>query len=75
MKNIILLEQSMKKMREEYEAGRETLSENLDARVKIMDCIYPGTKLSFGDTEFRIKNKTNYCQDAKQGADVVMLPL
>ena len=75
MKNIILLEQSMKKMREEYEAGRETLSENLDARVKIMDCIYPGTKLSFGETEFRIKNKTNYCQYAKQGADVVMLPL
>ena len=28
-----------------------------------------------GDTEYRIKDKAVYCQYAKQGADVVMLPL
>lgn len=75
MKNMIMLEQSIKQMTEEYSEGKETLSENVDARIKITDCIYPGTKLSFGDTEYRIKDKNNYCQYAKQGADVVMLPL
>ena len=75
MKNLIMLEQSIRKMTEEYNAGKQTLSENVEARVKITDCIYPGTKLSFGDTEYRIKDKTVYCQYAKQGADVVMLPL
>ena len=75
MKNLIMLEQSIRKMTEEYNAGKQTLSENVEARVKITDCIYPGTKLSFGDTEYRRKDKTVYCQYAKQGADVVMLPL
>ena len=75
MKNLIMLEQSFKKMTEEYNAGKQALSENVEARVKITDCIYPGTKLSFGDTEYRIKDKAVYCQYAKQGADVVMLPL
>ncbi len=75
MKNMIMLEQSIKQMTKEYSEGKEALSENVDARIKITDCIYPGTKLSFGDTEYRIKDKNNYCQYAKQGADVVMLPL
>ena len=75
MKNLIMLEQSFRKMTEEYNAGKQALSENVEARVKITDCIYPGTKLSFGDTEYRIKDKAVYCQYAKQGADVVMLPL
>lgn len=75
MKNLIMLEQSMKQMTEEYNTGKQALSENVDARVKITDYIYPGTKLSFGDTEYRIKDRSRYCQYAKQGADVVMLPL
>lgn len=53
-------------MTEEYNAGKQALSENVEARVKITDCIYPGTKLSFGDTEYRIKDKAVYCQYAKQ---------
>lgn len=44
-------------MTEEYNAGKQALSENVEARVKITDCIYPGTKLSFGDTEYRIRIK------------------
>ncbi len=75
MKNTIMLEQSIKKMTEEYNNGKETLSENLDARVKVTDCIYPGTKMSFGDTEYHVKDKTSYCQYAKQNEGVVMLAL
>lgn len=41
MKNLIMLEQSFKKMTEEYNAGKQALSENVEARVKITDCIYP----------------------------------
>lgn len=75
MKNIILLEQSIKKDTLEYQKGQEKLVEDCDVRIKISRSIYPGTKLSFGNTIFYIKSRNDYCQYAKQGADVVRLPL
>lgn len=75
MKNIIMLEQSIKQMTEEYNNGKESLVEDNNARIKITGSIYPGTKLSFGNTVFFIKDKNDYCQYAKDGADVVRLPL
>ena len=74
-KNLILLEQSIKQCTEEYKKGQEELVEGDDARVKIKGTIYPGVKLSFGDTLYRVKDRNDYCQFAKQGADVVRLPM
>ncbi len=74
-KNLILLEQTIKHDTEEYKKGQEELVEGVDARVKIKGSIYPGVKLSFGDTMYHIKDRNDYCQYAKQGADVVRLPL
>lgn len=74
-KNLILLEQSIKQDTEEYKKGQEQLVEGVDARVKVKGSIYPGVKLSFGDTMYHIKDRNDYCQYAKQGADVVRLPM
>ena len=75
MKNIILIEQSVKQMTEEYNNGRESLVEDNNARIKITGSIYQGVKLSFGNTVLFIKDKNDYCQYVKEGADIVRLPL
>lgn len=75
MKNIILLEQSIKKDTAEYTEGQRQLVEDVDVRIKISRSIYSGVKLSFGNTVYQIKDRNDYCQYAKQGADVVRLPL
>ena len=75
MRNIILIEQSVKQMTEEYNNGKESLIEDTNARIKITGSIYQGVKLSFGNTVLFIKDKNDYCQYVKEGADIVRLPL
>lgn len=62
MKNVILLENSLKEMRAEYAELNEKVSESEDARIKITRTIYPGVKLEIYDYVYFLRDKNDYCQ-------------
>lgn len=62
MKNVILLENSLKEMRAEYAELNEKVSEADDARIKITRTIYPGVKLEIYDCIYFLRDKNDYCQ-------------
>lgn len=74
-RNMILLEQEIKKNRAQLENDEQMLKENLDARIKITGTLYPGVKLEFGDICQFIRDKNVFCQYVKQGVDIVRLNL
>lgn len=62
MKNMILLEGSIKKNREEYQEKKEMIIANEDAAIKVLGAIYPGTKIEIGDNILFVRDRNNYCQ-------------
>ncbi len=74
-RNLILTEHEMNTKRKEFDELNKLVSENDNARIKISRTIYPGTKLVFGDTYMFLKNKYDYCQFIKSGADIKSIPL
>ncbi len=75
MKNMILMEQSLKAMKEEYTKNSALAHENANARIKITGSIYPGVKIEFGDRSLFIRDKNDYCQYVKKGLDIVKINL
>ena len=75
MKNIILLENSIKEMKNEYGNLSALLVENDNARVKITGSIYPGTKIEIGDISFFVRDKNNFCQYVRKGAEITRINL
>ena len=71
MRNIILLEQQIKKDTAELNECQQKASENDKAYIKVLKDIYPGCKLTFGTSAMIIKDKISYCRFVKRGADVV----
>jgi hypothetical protein len=53
----------------------ESVYEDSEARVKINGTIYPEVKLECGDQSLFIRDKFEYCQYAKLGADITLLSL
>lgn len=75
MKNIILLENSIREMKKEYSRQSELLVENGDARVKVTGSIYPGVKIEIGDICFFVRDKNNFCQYVRKGAEITRINL
>lgn len=70
MRNLIMLEQQINKEKKELEDIRNQLGEEKNACVKVFDAVYVGTKLVFGDQALFLKEKYDYCQFVKEGADI-----
>lgn len=74
-RNLIMLENDMTIKKREYEELSAIVGEDMNARIKVSRTIYPGAKLVFGDIYMFIKNKYDYCQFLKEGADIKSIPL
>lgn len=74
-RNLILSEHEMTIKRNEFNELNNLVSEDSNARIKISRTIYSGTKIMFGDNYIFIKNKYDYCQFIKSGADIKSIPL
>ncbi|MDD6571027.1 MAG: FapA family protein [Thermoflexaceae bacterium] len=74
-RNLILTEHDMTVKRNEFNELNNLVSEDSNARIKVSRTIYSGTKLIFGDTYMFVKNKYDYCQFLKSGADIKSIPL
>ncbi|MCM1307937.1 MAG: FapA family protein [Butyrivibrio sp.] len=75
MKNVILLESSLKEMRAEYAELNEKISETDDARIKITRTIYPGVKLEIYDSVYFIRDKNDYCQYVRKEGEIKRINL
>ncbi len=75
MKNIILLENSIREMKNEYETKSALLVENSDARVKVTGSIYPGVKIEIGDISYFIRDKNNFCQYVRRDGEITRINL
>lgn len=74
-RNLILAEHEMTQKRAEHDELQQLINEDANARIKVMRTAYPGTKIIFGDTYMFVKNRYDYCQFLKSGADIKSLPL
>lgn len=70
MRNVILLEQEINKQKKELEEIRTQLGEEQNACIKVLNSVYVGAKLMFGDQCMFVKQKYDYCQFRKEGADI-----
>ena len=70
MRNLIMLEQEITKQKKELEELRTQIGGEKRACIKVYDAVYVGVKLVFGDQCMFIKQKYDYCQFIKEGADI-----
>ena len=70
MRNLITLEQEITKQKKELEELRTQIGGEKRACIKVYDAAYVGVKLVFGDQCMFIKQKYDYCQLVKEGADI-----
>lgn len=70
MRNVIMIEQEINKQKKELEELRGQLGEEKNACIKVYDAAYVGVKLVFGDQCMFLKEKYDYCQFVKEGADI-----
>ena len=75
MRNVIMLEQEINKQKKELEELRGQIGEEKHACIKVSDAAYAGVKLTFGDQCMFLKQKYDYCQFVKDGADIKSAPI
>ena len=75
MRNVIMLEQEINKQKKELEELRGQIGEEKHACIKVSDAAYAGVKLTFGDQCMFLKQKYDYCQFVKEGADIKSVPI
>ena len=75
MRNVIMLEQEINKQKKELEELRGQIGEEKHACIKVSDAAYAGVKLTFGDQCMFLKQKYDYCQFVKEGADIKSAPI
>ncbi len=75
MKNLVIMSGQINELNNRYAELSGKVYETSDARIKVTDTIYPGVKMEFGDQSMFIREKAQYCQYAKVGADITMLSL
>lgn len=75
MRNVIMLEQEINKQKKELEELRCQIGEEKHACIKVSDAAYAGVKLTFGDQCMFLKQKYDYCQFVKEGADIKSAPI
>ena len=75
MRNLLVMDQQLAKEKKEYEDIRSFIGEEKNACIKVSNRAYVGTKLMFGDICMFLKEKYDYCQFRKEGAEIKSLPL
>lgn len=70
MRKLLELEKQLNDDKKELQEIRDQLSEDENARIKVNNCAYVGTKLVFGEQFLFIKQKCDYCQFIKDKADI-----
>lgn len=75
MRNLLNIDQQLNKDKKELEESRNQLSEDGNAKVKVNRSIYVGSKLVFGDQYLYLKEKYDYCQFIKKGAEIKCVTL
>lgn len=74
-RNLIMTDHKLTTKRREFDELNQLINEDVNARIKVLKTAYPGTKIMFGDTYMFIKNRFDYCQFIKFGADIKSTPL
>jgi len=74
MKSLIMLEQLISSDKRELEECRMQLTEDSNARIKVINNAYPGIKFVFGEQYLFLREKYTYCQFMKVGADISSVP-
>jgi hypothetical protein len=74
-RSIILAERDISQKRSEFNELSQLVSEDENARIKVSRTMYAGVKVVFGDAYIFIKNKYDYCQFVKSGADIRSIPM
>lgn len=75
MKNVILLDSTIKQMQRDYADSVSQVHDVDDARIKVTGSIFPGVRLTIGEAVLYVRNKDNFCQYYKEGADIKSLNL
>jgi len=70
LRNMMLIEKQLNDDKKELEECRNMISEDLNARIKVYRTAYVGTKIMFGDQYIFLREKYDFCQFVKQGADI-----
>lgn len=74
-RNIIMIEQNIKQMRERLDEATTLLTDDEDARIKVERFAHSGTKILFGEISLYLKERAERCQFVKKGAEISKLTL
>lgn len=77
-KSLVAVVQSdtrIKENRNRLNELQKQIVDNATARVKVLGSIYPGTKIEIGEAKLFIREKNDYCQYVKSGADISRINL
>ena len=72
---IVEIPDIINKQKKELEELRCQIGDDLHACIKVSDAAYAGVKLTFGDQCMFLKQKYDYCQFVKEGADIKSAPI
>lgn len=75
MKNLVLLEQQLLSDVKELEECRMQMTEDKTAKIKVFKTAFVGTKFVFGEQYLFIRQRFDYCQFIKDGADIKSIPM
>lgn len=75
VRHLLLLDQKLKQDQNELDECLAHLEEDVNARVRVYNTAYVGTKFVFGDIALFLKQKYDYCQFVKDGADIKSIPI
>ncbi len=64
------IEEKLKILRHEFNQKTKLITENSDARIRVLGTVYPGVKLMFGETYIFVKEEKSYCQYIKEYGEI-----
>lgn len=70
MKSSIMLEKEIADAAKELRQSTENIHEEADARIKVQNRIYTGTKIEIGDAVLYLRENFDFCQFKKSGMDI-----
>lgn len=70
VKTKVFLSNKLKEMKKEFELLGKRLEEEENGKIKVMNVIYPGTKVTIGSSIMYIKENMSYCTLYRDGVDI-----
>ncbi len=65
----------LEELKAEMESIEGKLQQDTLGKIRVYDCIYPGTKVVIGNCTIYVKEKLHYCTLYREGADIKVGPL